>query len=84
MNNLIQNYKIILKELTNTCKYITTNKQIRLQKNLIWNLWHSTSPQNICLLTLNYSYLDAFQGLIWREELKGVSTIKGKENFFLH
>ena len=32
MNNLIQNYKIILKELTNTCKHITTNKQIRLPK----------------------------------------------------
>ena len=32
MNNLIQNYKIILKELTNTCKYITTSKQIRLPK----------------------------------------------------
>ena len=32
MNNLIQNYKIILKELTNTCKYITASKQIRLPK----------------------------------------------------
>ena len=32
MNNLIQNYKIILKELTHTCKYITTSKQIRLPK----------------------------------------------------
>lgn len=31
-NNLIQNYKIILKELTNACKHITTNKQIRLPK----------------------------------------------------
>ena len=30
--NLIQNHKIILKELTNTCKHITTNKQIRLPK----------------------------------------------------
>ena len=82
MNNLIQNYKIILKELTHTCKYITASKQIGFQKCLIWNLWHSTSPQNICLLTLNYSYLDTFQGLIWREEFKGVSTIEGKENFF--
>lgn len=32
MNNLIQNYEIILKELTNTCKHIKTNKQIRLPK----------------------------------------------------
>ena len=32
MNNLIQNYNIILKELTNTCKHITTTKQIRLPK----------------------------------------------------
>ncbi len=32
MNNLIQNYKIILKELTRTCKYIETTKQIRLPK----------------------------------------------------
>ena len=32
MNNLIQNYKIILKELTKTCKHITSNKQIRLPK----------------------------------------------------
>ena len=28
MNNLIQNYKIILKELTNICGYIRTKKQI--------------------------------------------------------
>ncbi len=32
IDNLIQNHKIILKELTNTCKHITTNKQIRLPK----------------------------------------------------
>lgn len=32
MNNLIKNYKIILKELTNTCKNITTNKQVRIPK----------------------------------------------------
>lgn len=32
MNNLIQNYKIILKELTHNCKYITASKQIRLPK----------------------------------------------------
>lgn len=32
MNNLIQNYKIILKELTRTCNHIKTNKQIRLPK----------------------------------------------------
>ena len=32
MNNLIQNYEIILKELTKTCRHITTNKQIRLPK----------------------------------------------------
>jgi len=32
MNNLIQNYEIILKELTNTCKHIATTKQIRLPK----------------------------------------------------
>lgn len=32
MNNLIQNYEIILKELTKTCKHITSNKQIRLPK----------------------------------------------------
>lgn len=32
VNNLIQNYKIILKELTHTCKYITASKQIRLPK----------------------------------------------------
>ena len=32
IDNLIQNYKIILKELTNTCKHIITNKQIRLPK----------------------------------------------------
>ena len=32
MNNLIQNYEIILKELTKTCKHITTNRQIRLPK----------------------------------------------------
>ena len=33
MNNLIQNYEIILKELTKTCKHITSNKQIRLPKS---------------------------------------------------
>ena len=32
MNNLIQNYRIILKELTKSCKDITSNKQIRLPK----------------------------------------------------
>ena len=32
MNNLIQNYKIILKELTNICKHLTTTKQIRIPK----------------------------------------------------
>lgn len=32
MNNLIQNYEIILKELTITCKHIATTKQIRLPK----------------------------------------------------
>src|SRR5690606_31159500 len=32
MNNLIQNYEIILKELTTTCKHIATTKQIRLPK----------------------------------------------------
>lgn len=32
MNNLIQNYEIILKELTATCKHIKSNKQIRLPK----------------------------------------------------
>ncbi len=32
MNNLIQNYKIILKELTKTCSHIKTSKQIRIPK----------------------------------------------------
>ena len=32
MNNLIQNYEIILNELTNTCKHIETTKQIRVPK----------------------------------------------------
>lgn len=32
MNNLIQNYKIILKELTTTCSHIVATKQIRLPK----------------------------------------------------
>ena len=32
MNNLIQNYKIILKELTKTCHHIKTSKQIRMPK----------------------------------------------------
>ena len=32
MNNLIQNYKIILKELTNICGHIRTKKQIRVPK----------------------------------------------------
>ena len=32
MNNLIQNYKIILKELTKTCNHITSSKKIRLPK----------------------------------------------------
>ena len=32
MNNLIQNYKIILKELTKNCNHIKTNRQIRLPK----------------------------------------------------
>ena len=32
MNNLIQNYKIILKELTNTCSHIKSKKQIRVPK----------------------------------------------------
>ena len=83
MNNLIQNYKIILKELTNTCKYIIASKQIRLPKMSDLELVAlNLTAEYIYLLTLNYSYLDAFQGLIWREELKGVSTIEGKENFF--
>ena len=32
MNNLIQNYEIILKELTNTCGHIKTSKQVRVPK----------------------------------------------------
>jgi hypothetical protein len=32
MNNLTQNYKIILKELTKTCSHIQSNKQIRIPK----------------------------------------------------
>ena len=32
MNNLIQNYEIILKELTNTCGHIQSTKQIRVPK----------------------------------------------------
>lgn len=32
MNNLIQNYKIILKELTITCSHIKSSKQIRVPK----------------------------------------------------
>lgn len=32
MNNLIQNYEIILKELTNTCKHIEVPKKIRIPK----------------------------------------------------
>lgn len=32
MNNLIQNYKIILKELINNCKHIESYKQIRIPK----------------------------------------------------
>lgn len=32
MNNLIQSYKIILEELTKTCKHIETSKQIRVPK----------------------------------------------------
>ncbi len=32
MNNLIQNYKIILKHLTNTCKHIETSRKIRTPK----------------------------------------------------
>ena len=32
MNNLIQNYEIILKELTNTCGHIETVRQIRVPK----------------------------------------------------
>lgn len=32
MNNLIQNYKIILKELTNNCNHIESYKQIRTPK----------------------------------------------------
>ena len=32
MNNLTQNYKIILKELTKTCSHIQSNKQIRVPK----------------------------------------------------
>ena len=31
-NNLIQNYEIILKELTNTCGHIKTSKQVRVPK----------------------------------------------------
>ena len=37
MNNLIQNYKINLKELTNICDHIRTKKQIGFQNFLIWN-----------------------------------------------
>ncbi len=32
MNNLIQNYKIILEELINTCSHIKTKPQIRVPK----------------------------------------------------
>ena len=32
MNNLIQNYEIILKELTKTCEHIVSSKKIRLPK----------------------------------------------------
>ena len=82
MNNLIQNYKIILKELTNICKHLTTTKQIGFQKCLIWNLWHLMLLRNTCQLTLNYSYLDVFQEPIWTEKLKEVSIIKERENFY--
>ena len=84
MNNLIQNYKIILKELTNTCKHITTNKQVRIPKMSDLELVALLLLQNICQLTLNYSYLDVFRELIWTEKLKEVSIIKERENFFPH
>lgn len=32
MNNIIQNYEIILKHLTNNCKHIETSRKIRTQK----------------------------------------------------
>ena len=45
-------------------------------------LVHLILLQNICQLTLNYSYLDAFQELILEGKLKEVSIIKERENFY--
>jgi hypothetical protein len=82
MNNLIQNYKIILKELTNTCKHITTNKQIRLPK---------MSDLELVALNITAEYMSINSELqLFRcisetdldGKLKEVSIIKEKENFY--
>ena len=82
MNSLIQNYKIILKELTNTCKHITTNKQIRLPK---------MSDLEFVALNITAEYMSINSELqlfrcisetVWTEKLKETSIIKEKENFY--
>jgi hypothetical protein len=82
MNNLIQNYKIILKELTNTCKYITTSKQIRLPKMSDLELVALNLTAEYMSINSELQLFRCISGTDLEEELKGVSTIKGKENFF--
>ncbi|KAA6311357.1 hypothetical protein EZS27_037499 [termite gut metagenome] len=44
MNNLIQNYELILKELTNICSHITSSDFFKKQE------WALTHPLNVHLL----------------------------------
>ncbi|KAA6334643.1 hypothetical protein EZS27_017065 [termite gut metagenome] len=62
MNNLIQNYELILKELTNICSHITSFKQIRQPK---------LSDLELVALNLTAEYIS------YNSELQIFITIKG-------
>ena len=56
MNNLIQNYKIILKELTNICKHLTTTKQIRIPEDKRWNVAFSLAAIVMVVSLVNFIF----------------------------
>ena len=83
MNNLTQNFKIILKELTNLCVNIPTQTQIRKPK--LSDLELVSLNLTAEYMSLNYE-LQLFRYLkdtVLDLKLNEVFTTKGSENYFL-
>lgn len=83
MNNLIQNYEIILKHLINTCSHIETSRKIRTPKLSDLELVALNITAEYMSINYELHYLNVFQRLLWTEKLKEACTTKEKENFFL-